>query len=378
VPIKATAPKSKGKYVKIESKSILLADIKVSERLTPPNPKKYQQRLSFYKENGFTKNSIDIDENGFLTDGYISYLILKANDVQTCDVNVVRREIKGDSAMPNLKFNIMPLNRIDDVSALMQRVFLEYNAEGLPDESIAIFNELTSAERFSEWLEWRDKLPKLFNIWICEDTDTGEIVGALSGTYDRLDNFFVDSRYHRKGIAQMLFKMYLADFNPAAVLVYASLYAQDFYRKLGFVGDVEEVINKGQRVIKMTYRHEGGEHSDYIEWFNLVKFLTEKYGEEKANALISEATTTSLLKKTDLTEIPGIGKKMARHLINAGYPNIKSLKGKSPDEIYHNDCEFQGFQVDKCALYCYRLAVHYADNDGVLPHDKQKWWDWKD
>jgi len=175
-----------------------------------------------------------------------------------------------------------------------------------------------------------------------------------------------------------LFKMYLADFNPAAVLVYASLYAQDFYRKLGFIGDEEQVINKGQRVIKMTYQHEGGEHSDYIEWFNLVKFLTEKYGEEKANALISEATTTSLMKKTDLTEIPGIGKKMARHLINAGYPNIKSLKGKSPDEIYYDDCEFQGFQVDKCALYCYRLAVHYADNDGVLPHDKQKWWDWKD
>ena len=31
---------------------------------------------------------------------------------------------------------------------------------------------------------------------------------------------------------------------------------------------------------------------------------------------------------TDLTKIPGIGKNIARHLINAGYPSIKSLKGR--------------------------------------------------
>jgi len=81
---------------------------------------------------------------------------------------------------------------------------------------------------------------------------------------------------------------------------------------------------------------------------------------------------------TDLTEIPGIGKKMAQHIINAGYPNIEALKGQSPEEIYMKDCLFKGFQEDRCALYCYRLAVHYADNGGSLPSDKQNWWDWKD
>ena len=39
-------------------------------------------------------------------------------------------------------------------------------------------------------------------------------------------------------------------------------------------------------------------------------------------------------KKTDLTQIPGIGAKMARHLINAGYPTVESLKGQNPEEIY--------------------------------------------
>jgi len=82
--------------------------------------------------------------------------------------------------------------------------------------------------------------------------------------------------------------------------------------------------------------------------------------------------------KSNLTQIPGIGKNMAQHLTNAGYPTIESLKGQYPDEIYAKDCLFQSVQVDKCALYCYRLAVHYADNDGQLPTDKQNWWDWKD
>jgi hypothetical protein len=82
--------------------------------------------------------------------------------------------------------------------------------------------------------------------------------------------------------------------------------------------------------------------------------------------------------KTDLTKIPGVGKNMAQHLINAGYPTIQSLKGQNPEAIYMNDCAYHGCSVDRCALYCYRLAVCYADNDGKLPPNKQNWWNWKD
>ncbi|MDR1627369.1 MAG: helix-hairpin-helix domain-containing protein [Oscillospiraceae bacterium] len=81
---------------------------------------------------------------------------------------------------------------------------------------------------------------------------------------------------------------------------------------------------------------------------------------------------------TDLTKIPGIGKNMAQHLTRAGYPNIDSLKGKDPDEVYAKDCLAQGVQVDRCALYCYRLACYFANHDGQLPKGKQSWWDWKD
>jgi hypothetical protein len=82
--------------------------------------------------------------------------------------------------------------------------------------------------------------------------------------------------------------------------------------------------------------------------------------------------------RSELEQIPGIGKNMAQHLTAAGYPTIAALKGASPDEVYARDCLAQGTQVDRCALYVYRLAVHFANHDGQLPEGKQNWWDWKD
>jgi hypothetical protein len=81
--------------------------------------------------------------------------------------------------------------------------------------------------------------------------------------------------------------------------------------------------------------------------------------------------------KSELEQIPGIGKNMAQHLTNAGYPTIASLKGQDPEEIYFNDCKFQNTHVDRCALYVYRLAVAYA-NGTITDPEKLKWWNWKD
>ena len=78
-----------------------------------------------------------------------------------------------------------------------------------------------------------------------------------------------------------------------------------------------------------------------------------------------------------LKKIPGIGERMAQHLIRAGYPDIQSLKKQVPEEIYLRDCMVQEKNVDLCALYVYRLAVYYAENDGKLPSGKQNWWNWK-
>ena len=82
-------------------------------------------------------------------------------------------------------------------------------------------------------------------------------------------------------------------------------------------------------------------------------------------------------KKSELEAIPGLGPNMARHLERIGCPTLDSLKGQDPEELYRRDCLSQGCQVDRCVLYVYRLAVHYAEH-GSCPPDKQNWWDWKD
>jgi len=58
--------------------------------------------------------------------------------------------------------------------------------------------------------------------------------------------------------------------------------------------------------------------------------------------------------KTDLTQIPGIGKKMAEHLVKVGYPDIESLKGQDPEEIFikHRLLQGEGNQSCRCVLYC--------------------------
>ncbi|GHV44818.1 hypothetical protein FACS1894204_02580 [Synergistales bacterium] len=84
------------------------------------------------------------------------------------------------------------------------------------------------------------------------------------------------------------------------------------------------------------------------------------------------------MSKSELEQIPGIGSNMAQHLINAEYPTIESLRGQDAETVYLKDCVYQRCKVDRCALYVYRLAVCYADNDGKLPEGKTNWWDWKD
>ena len=80
---------------------------------------------------------------------------------------------------------------------------------------------------------------------------------------------------------------------------------------------------------------------------------------------------------SELQKIPGVGARMAGHLERIGCPTLDSLRGRDPEELYRRDCLFQGCQVDRCALYVYRLAVYYAEH-GECPPDRQNWWDWKD
>ncbi|MGS0765375.1 helix-hairpin-helix domain-containing protein [Syntrophomonas curvata] len=81
--------------------------------------------------------------------------------------------------------------------------------------------------------------------------------------------------------------------------------------------------------------------------------------------------------RTELQNIPGVGKKTEKDLIRLGYPTIASLKNADPEEMYLRDCLECGVKLDRCVLYVYRCAVYYASSERHDP-EKLKWWNWKD
>ena len=81
--------------------------------------------------------------------------------------------------------------------------------------------------------------------------------------------------------------------------------------------------------------------------------------------------------RTNLIKIPNVGPNTKEDLINNGITSIEDLKGKDPEELYKKDCDFKGYQEDKCQLYVFRMAVYYANNE-TYEDEKLKWWYWKD
>jgi hypothetical protein len=83
------------------------------------------------------------------------------------------------------------------------------------------------------------------------------------------------------------------------------------------------------------------------------------------------------LSSTDLEQIPGIGKSIARDLRDIGIRSVDELKGKKADQLYKKVCDFKASPVDKCMLYVIRCAIYYASNTDHNPK-LLKWWNWKD
>ena len=78
-----------------------------------------------------------------------------------------------------------------------------------------------------------------------------------------------------------------------------------------------------------------------------------------------------------LTEIPGVGTRIAAVMEALGLRQGSDLRGRDPEELYLKECLMKGYQEDRCALYVWRAAVYYADHPDRDP-EKLKWWYWKD
>jgi hypothetical protein len=89
------------------------------------------------------------------------------------------------------------------------------------------------------------------------------------------------------------------------------------------------------------------------------------------------STTTKTAALRALQELPGVGPSIAGDLYALGIREPADLVGHDPLDLYERSCKVQGVRIDRCLLYVYRCAVHYATH---RPRDPEqcKWWNWKD
>ena len=59
---------------------------------------------------------------------------------------------------------------------------------------------------------------------------------------------------------------------------------------------------------------------------------------------------------SELRKIPNVGKATEKDLIAMGYTTIESLKGKTAEQLYEEECALRGEIIDRCQLYLYRAV----------------------
>ena len=80
---------------------------------------------------------------------------------------------------------------------------------------------------------------------------------------------------------------------------------------------------------------------------------------------------------SELLDIPGVGKSIARDLNDLGITRLSHLKRRDPEELYERLCMVRGNRIDRCVLYVFRCAVYFASTESPDPR-LLKWWNWKD
>lgn len=75
----------------------------------------------------------------------------------------------------------------------------------------------------------------------------------------------------------------------------------------------------------------------------------------------------------ELRKIPNIGKATERDLTEMGYTTIESLKGKSAQQLYEEECALRGYVLDRCQLYLYRAVEYWLNTEGADPR-RCRWW----
>lgn len=153
-----------------------------------------------------------------------------------------------------MEIRIRPLQtaELSAASILIREVFDTFEAPGYPPEGVETFRRFTAPETLTARLHSGE-----MSIWgaFCGQQLTG-VLASRSPSHISL--LFVDTPYHRQGIARALFSVF-RDHCLAArpvlrhITVNSSPYAVEIYRRLGFTTTDAELTADGIRYTPMEY-----------------------------------------------------------------------------------------------------------------------------
>ncbi|MDO4482159.1 MAG: GNAT family N-acetyltransferase [Bacillota bacterium] len=143
-------------------------------------------------------------------------------------------------------FRRLTIEEIPAAVSLIWDVFCRFNASDCTDEGIEEFRNAAESSKSDS------------SVIFYGAFENGELVGALGLRLPRhISFFFVKSDRHGRGYGRNLFEAVRKEHGGDEYTVNSSLYAENYYRRLGFETlDTEQTAN-GIRFVPMKYYRNG-------------------------------------------------------------------------------------------------------------------------
>ena len=149
-------------------------------------------------------------------------------------------------------------NELEIALEMVWKVFCEYEAVNYPESGKEAFYRAIHSEEYLAMLE-------VYGAF-CDEKIVGIMATRNEGAHVAL--FFVDGKYHRKGIGKKLWEAVLSNTSANLITVHSSLYAAEVYKKLGFYQTDSIKEDCGIQYIPMEYsnENEASQKSIKLDW----------------------------------------------------------------------------------------------------------------
>jgi GNAT superfamily N-acetyltransferase len=135
----------------------------------------------------------------------------------------------------------IPLNEFDKAFCLVSSVFREYDAPDYTEEGIkAFYNTWSNPDNIA-----------MLKIYGAFDNEQLVAVLATRNSGNHITMFFIDGKYHGKGIGRQLFTRACSDNSSGRITVNSSPFAREIYHHLGFTDTDTEQLKDGIRFTPM-------------------------------------------------------------------------------------------------------------------------------